>query len=1055
MELNHGLTLPVLPAGEDVTVDLLLTFRADYTASRRADRRPLSLSMVIDRSGSMSGAPLKHATEAAGLLVRQLAPTDTLSVVVYDNHVTTIVDAQPCDDPGAIIKKIQAIKPGGATNLHGGWERGCELAKKSERDAVRRVLLLTDGQANVGVTDPKKLIAESREQAGDGVITTTLGFGRDFQEDLLIGMAEAGRGNFYYIETPEDATQVFLIEGESLTAIAAQALTVTLRPKQGVLVREVLDVRAAPVERDGSTSIELGDVYGGEDRHLAVSLSVSSRELARDPQALVDVVFSYNPAAAKRARTEETVTVSAPVGTKAESAAEPADPNLTRAVSRIRVALAKEKAVTRHDEGDAKAAASVLRAEAADQRGRGMDEEYEIAEEVSQLEYFADALERGHLDAATRKMMRDQAYQGRTRSRADLSARGSTGGSAKGLDVAKSADKGVVLVCAREGGKLVVKTASEGYDSSLKVLLPRAYREEGARYVVDEVEASAHGTFYRVKGRVRRYEPAEGSAAPGASGLQLDELFVDGGEPWIPVLKPVIEARPDAAAFIGPKRDPNIVPVRELTFQALKPNPPEKWKVVIFGQNPYPRVESATGIAMFDNTFNNWKDSQFGKVTSIRCIIKAAAMNRYKIPKATPIADIRALLAKNNAVQPPEWFQAMLTQGVLLLNAALTASADGTRADTDAIARHTAFWRPVVERIIEEILRAKQKAAPEHKGVVFAWWGTAAKALRATVERMQKKYPDVPVKHIDHPNPAAQGDIFCDGDHFGDVNKALKSLKTAEIDWLPSLGWNKSATAAKGAAKSDAKADAPVHEDADRMGDFIARTMELHKLYLERLQEVKEELKAPLPPITGVRSTAVLAMPEALSSLGETIKGITHLASQSLTFAQRALAKNKSLTVDEAAAVYLYTCDSGLYRAVNAALRDPDRAKVTAFYPYLRLLLSALDKMERYDGTLWRGVAVDLRGQYPAGTTVTWWGVSSCTAKLSVAHSFLGAKGKRTLFEVKPARAVGIRAFSAFSGEEEYLLAPGTQLKVVAVKAEKSGLCTVQLEELAVERVVS
>lgn len=211
MELNHGLTLPVLPAGEDVTVDLLLTFRADYTASRRADRRPLSLSMVIDRSGSMSGAPLKHATEAAGLLVRQLAPTDTLSVVVYDNHVTTIVDAQPCDDPGAIIKKIQAIKPGGATNLHGGWERGCELAKKSERDAVRRVLLLTDGQANVGVTDPKKLIAESREQAGDGVITTTLGFGRDFQEDLLIGMAEAGRGNFYYIETPEDATQVFLI----------------------------------------------------------------------------------------------------------------------------------------------------------------------------------------------------------------------------------------------------------------------------------------------------------------------------------------------------------------------------------------------------------------------------------------------------------------------------------------------------------------------------------------------------------------------------------------------------------------------------------------------------------------------------------------------------------------------------------------------------------------------------------------------------------------------------------------------------------------------------
>src|SRR5439155_25569643 len=118
--------------------------------------------------------------------------------------------------------------------------------------------------------------------------------------------------------------------------------------------------------------------------------------------------------------------------------------------------------------------------------------------------------------------------------------------------------------------------------------------------------------------------------------------------------------------------------VRELTCQAVKANPPEKWKVVAFGQNPYPRVESATGIAMFDNTFGNWADSQFGKVTSIRCIIKAAVMHKHKVPKTTAIADIRKLLTKENTVQPPEWFAAMLTQGVLLLNASLTASSDGS-----------------------------------------------------------------------------------------------------------------------------------------------------------------------------------------------------------------------------------------------------------------------------------------------------------------------------------------------------------------------------------------
>ncbi|MFI6033099.1 hypothetical protein ACIBBD_02730 [Streptomyces sp. NPDC051315] len=84
--------------------------------------------------------------------------------------------------------------------------------------------------------------------------------------------------------------------------------------------------------------------------------------------------------------------------------------------------------------------------------------------------------------------------------------------------------------------------------------------------------------------------------------LALAELFQGGGEPWLPLLKPVIEAQRDAASFIGPGRGPDVVPVRELTFQALKPHPPHQWKVVVFGQNPYPRPESATGIAMFDNT---------------------------------------------------------------------------------------------------------------------------------------------------------------------------------------------------------------------------------------------------------------------------------------------------------------------------------------------------------------------------------------------------------------------------------------------------------------------
>ncbi|MER5989368.1 ADP-ribosyltransferase domain-containing protein [Streptomyces viridosporus] len=534
---------------------------------------------------------------------------------------------------------------------------------------------------------------------------------------------------------------------------------------------------------------------------------------------------------------------------------------------------------------------------------------------------------------------------------------------------------------------------------------------------------------------------AHTSAAPDPNDpLGLTELFEGGGEPWLPLLRPVIEAQPDAAAFIGPGRGPEVVPVRELTFQALKPHAPHRWKVVVFGQNPYPRPESATGIAMFDNTFHDWKDSQFGRVVSIRCIIKAAAMWKYGTPKKTPIADVRALLREQDTVQPPEWFQAMLTQGVLLLNAALTASGDGA-IGTD---RHTRFWRPVAERIVEEILRAKQDADEEDRGVVFAWWGAHARSLKQVVLRLQKKYPGVEVRHIDHANPAAQGDVFCDGDPFGTVNEALASLGADEIDWLPSTGWNDPAAGTGGAG-----------DVADRMGTFIASTMELHQLYLDRLSGVRDE-GLVLPAITGVFDTPLMDFREAVAPVAALLRGLDRHVDRSYEFGKRRADEAPGgLSADAVAALHLYTCESAFYREINAVLRSPDRTRLVPYLPYLRLLFSAVSRLPVRTDPLWRGVSLDLRAQYPLGRTVTWWGVSSCTSELGVAKAFLGSRGKRTLFEVVPARAVGIRDFSAFTGEEEFVLLPGTRLKVTDVVAGRGGLCTVRLTELEEGPLVS
>jgi uracil DNA glycosylase len=507
--------------------------------------------------------------------------------------------------------------------------------------------------------------------------------------------------------------------------------------------------------------------------------------------------------------------------------------------------------------------------------------------------------------------------------------------------------------------------------------------------------------------------------------LGLAPLFAGGGEPWLPLLAPVLESQPQAEDFIGRNRGKAIVPVRELTFQALKPNPPERWRVVIFGQNPYPRAESATGIAMFDNSFADWNDAAFGRVVSMRCIVKAACMRAHKTPRNASVADVRKLLAEKSVVKPPRWFQAMLTQGVLLLNASLSASTDGAIST----AAHAKFWKPVIERIVEEILRSRGE-----RGVVFVWWGVHAKTLRAAVETLEGKVSGVRACHVSHCNPAASGEAFCDGDPFGAIDTALATLGMEPIDWLPTAGW-------------DQKRD---KEEADRFGEFIETTRELHKLYLDRLQDVASETLTELPPIDGVMALPPPTFAEAMAPIVKLLPSIAAHVERARDFAGRRRAVAAALSEHEIAALHIYTMQSAFYRRLNATLRDPDRASSIPWRGYLRLFLSATSKLRAGSGqpvSLFRGVCRDLHREYAAASAVTWWGVSSCTPSAAVAQGFLGATGGRTLFELTARSAVSIRKLSAFTGEDEYVLAPGTRLEVVEVTDSGKGLHRVSLRE--------
>ncbi|MFO0756162.1 MAG: VWA domain-containing protein [Byssovorax sp.] len=516
MKVSHALSTGSLTVGSS-KLDLLVFFGADPGAA--PPRRPLNLSLVLDRSGSMGGAPLRHAIQAAQALVQEMSADDRLSVVIYDDNVDTIVPPGPVADKRAITQKLGTVRAAGCTNLSGGWLKGCahvEANKSEER--VNRVLLLTDGQANVGTTDPKVLTATAKQKAEAGVVTTTLGFGSGFNEDLLIGMARASEGNYYFIQSPDDAAGVFKIELEGLSSVVAQNLRVTLTPSAGASVSGVLNNYRSEA-RGAATEISLGDVYGVEEKVLAVELSVTAS--APGSTQVATLAYAYDVVeggAIKEVRGEIPVTVNV-VG-DAEPAAAP-DLGAVAKASQLRSAKAKDEAVALADKGDLARAARGLREMIEALKNGPLASTFEIAEEIEQLDHYASRLEKKGYDGNIRKELRDQSYQGAARSRGDLANRGASG-SAASLAAVSSPGSGVVLKCEREGGKLRIRVTSDGYDANRNVQFPRAVREEGVSYVVDQVVPSADGSFYRVSGAIKRLvlpgqEKAASSPARAAS----------------------------------------------------------------------------------------------------------------------------------------------------------------------------------------------------------------------------------------------------------------------------------------------------------------------------------------------------------------------------------------------------------------------------------------------------------------------------------------------------------------------------------------------------------
>jgi len=242
-------------------------------ASRDRESTPLNLALVIDRSGSMSGGKLEQAKVAVRQILDLLRPCDGVSIVDFDNFVT--IDAEVNSvTPGAreeIMAGVNRLQPRGSTDLGEGWLKGCEsVARRLSDGRVSRTLLLTDGQANQGITDPEELSRHAAALFERGVATSTFGIGLDFNEHLLEAMANNGGGNYYYIDRNQRITELLMQEFKDLAAVTLKNVVLEFRFPASTSVELLGEWRAE--RQENKLVINLSDLPANRTVNLFIKI---------------------------------------------------------------------------------------------------------------------------------------------------------------------------------------------------------------------------------------------------------------------------------------------------------------------------------------------------------------------------------------------------------------------------------------------------------------------------------------------------------------------------------------------------------------------------------------------------------------------------------------------------------------------------------------------------------------------------------------------------------------------------------------------------------------
>lgn len=343
MQLSARLvTSRILPGAQRQNLAVTITAPTSPRDTSRG-RPPLSLAVVIDRSGSMHGAAIEHAKAAALSVLRQLDAQDAFTVVTYSSRSETVLPIQRATEANKRSARtaIETIYDDGGTCISCGLENGAgELARSPVAGGLRRILLISDGQANEGLYDRDELAQLAATKAARGVSISTVGVGLDFDETTMRRLAEVGRGNYYFVEDTVALSAMFSRELGDLGQTVASEVRLVATASPGVQIEEAYGY---PMTRSGdSVVVPIADLRAGETRKVVFRIVLAAGQEGARALAQLDLGWHrVSDGAQRAARTlAEVDAVSDPRAVEAS-----VDPTTMQAVEKALSARADRKSV--------------------------------------------------------------------------------------------------------------------------------------------------------------------------------------------------------------------------------------------------------------------------------------------------------------------------------------------------------------------------------------------------------------------------------------------------------------------------------------------------------------------------------------------------------------------------------------------------------------------------------------------------------------------------------------------------------------------------------------